>query len=119
MEVFPSWALPLFGYCWEVLQDLLSPEGEMGFAKDMLSQECMETSQEFSSYQGIAEEDFTRLPSHPCLTCDAADVPGANSSPAFIPAAICLQTEKLVRSSSLLAAVPLPVFLFRRGFLSF
>lgn len=97
----------------------------MGFAKDMLSKECMENSREFSSYRGIAEEGFTCLPSHPCLTCDAADVPSANRSPlltrpTFILAAVCLQTEMLTRTSSLLAAaVPLCVFLFQRGFLSF
>ena len=85
----------------------------MGFAKDVLSKECVENSWEFSSYRRIAEESFTCLPSYPCLTCDATDVPNANGSPmltrpAFILAAICLQTEMLMRSTSLLAAaVPL------------
>lgn len=86
----------------------------------------MENSREFGSYRGIAEEGFTHLPSHPCLTHDAADVPRANSSPLLarpefvLAAVICLQTGMLMRSSSLLAAaVPLRVFLFQSGFLSF
>lgn len=123
-------SLPLMGFVsvWLLLgapQELISPGGEMGFAKDVLSKECVGNSQEFNSYRGRAEEGLTCLPSHPCLTCDAADVPSANCSPlltraAFILAAICLQTEMLTRSSSpLAAAVPLRIFLFQRGFLSF
>lgn len=67
---------------------------------------------------------FSCLPFH-CLLHDIAHVAGASSSPvlkrpALLLAAVCLQTEMLTMSSSLLAAaVPLRVFPFQRGFLLF
>lgn len=95
----------------------------MGFARVMLSKERMGNSQEFILLQsnGRGRVHLSALP--PSLTCDATDMPSANSSPLLprptVPlAAICLQTERLTRSISLLAAA-LCVFPFQRGFLSF